>query len=57
MWVPPAETPTLFAHRGPVETIVVEAIQDVPATIADGEALKKSSSREARAFSVLRCDG
>jgi len=58
MRVPPAETPTLFARRGPGGKIVVEAIQDGSGYDCDGEALKgKSSSRKAKDFSILRCDG
>ncbi len=49
MRVPPAETPTLFARRGPGGRIVVEAIQDGSGYDCDGEALEaRSSSRKAK---------
>jgi hypothetical protein len=46
MRVPPAETPTLFAHRGPGGRIVVEAIKDGSGYDCDGEALKAKSSSQ-----------
>ena len=44
MRVPPAETPTLFALRGPGGRLVIEAIQDGSGYDCDGEALEAMSS-------------